>query len=98
MKAAIDNVIRKYGEAVEYTPAGGTMQTLIGCVQVPQTDALVNDFDLTGFVVYLRTSDFSTPPSKFDRLKVRGVVRAVEDVQVENLSGEDIVYMLRVRG
>lgn len=98
MKAAIDNVIRKYGEAVEYTAAGGTTQVLIGCVQVPQADALVNDMDLTGFVVYMRVADFTVPPAKFDRLKVRGQVRAIEDVQVENLSGEDIVYMLRVRG
>lgn len=98
MKAAINRVIRNYGEALEYTPAGGTMRALTGVVQVPSSDAFVNDMDLTGFVVYVQVADFTVPPAKFDRLKVRGQVRAIEEVQVENKSGEDIVYMLRVRG
>jgi len=98
MKAAIDRVVQRYGEPVEYTPAGGTAVSLVGCVQVPVSDVFVNDMDLTGYVVYMRVSDFTTPPAKFDRLKVRGQVRAIEEVQVENKSGEDIVYMLRVRG
>lgn len=98
MKAAIDRIIRNCGEAVEYTPKGGTASIIIASVQIPAADALVNDYDLTGFLVYIRVQDVPAMPNKFDRLKVRGVVRGIEEVQEERYQDVPVVYIMRVRG
>ena len=98
MKPAIDRIIERYGESVEYTPQGGTTIFLRASVQVPVADALVNDFDLSGFVVYIRVGDVSAKPTKFDRVKVRGSIRGIEEVQEERLNDVPVVYVMRVRG
>jgi hypothetical protein len=98
MKASIDRLIAKYGEPVQFTPRGGTTTSMSAVVQLPMSDALVNDFDVTGFVVYMRTQDVPQAPTKFDRVTIRGEDRGIEEVQVETLSGETICYVLRVRG
>jgi hypothetical protein len=98
MKASIDRIIERFGEAVEYTPQGGTMIVLRASVQLPVADAIVNDFDLTGFIIYIRTGDVPAMPQKFDRIKVRGLVRGIEEVQEERLNDVPLVYVMRVRG
>lgn len=98
MKPAIDRTIGRYGEPVEYTPQGGATIALTASVQVPVSDSLVNDFDLTGFLVYIRVDDVPAMPTKFDRLKVRGLIRGIEEVQEERLNGVTVVYIVRVRG
>lgn len=98
MKAAITNTIHTFGEAVEYTPKGGSTLYLTALVQVPAADALVNDYDLNSFVVYIAPGDVPAMPSKFDRLKLRGSVRGINEVQVENAKGEILAYVLRVQG
>lgn len=98
MKAAVDNVILKYGEPVEFTPQGGATVFIQGAVQTPLADELVNDYDLTMLTVYLRTQDVPAQPKKFDRLKVRGLVRSVEESYEENLGGKVLVYRVKVRG
>jgi len=98
MKSAIDRVIQKYGEPVELTLQGESTLYFSACVQLPVSDALVNDFDVTGFVVYMRVQDTPRKPSKFDRMKIRGEIRGIEEVQEETLGGEVIVYIVRTRG
>jgi hypothetical protein len=99
MRTQIAAVIQKYGEPVELTlKADGIVRQLMASVQIPISGAIVNDFDLTGFLVYIRPQDVPTRPQKFDLIKVRGQNRSVEDVQEEVLSGEIMAYMLRVRG
>lgn len=98
MKASIDRVIERFGEVVEYTPQGGATIVLRASVQVPFDTPLVNDFDLTGFLVYIRTQDVPAKPTKFDRVKVRGLVRGIEEVQEERLDDQPLVYVMRVRG
>lgn len=98
MKAAILRTVNRFGEPVEVMPMAGGNFPVMASVQLPLGDALVNDYDLTGFLVYIPESLLPAPPTKFDRIKVRGIIRGIEDVQEENLSGELIVYILRVRG
>lgn len=98
MKTAIDSIILRYGEPVEFTPQGGTTVFIQGSVQTPLTDELVNDFDLTMLTVFLRTQDVPAQPKKFDRIKVRGQVRSVEESYEENLGGQVLVYRVKVRG
>jgi hypothetical protein len=98
MRAAIDRIIDRFGEVVEYTPQGGSMIVLRASVQVPFATPLVNDYDLNGFLVYIRPGDVPAKPTKFDLIKVRGVIRGIEEVQEERLDDEPLVYMMRVRG
>jgi len=98
MRESIRRVIRRFGEPVEFTPKGGSTIYLTASVQVPVSDSIVNDYDLTGFVVYIPAEDLPNPPEKFDRIKIRGAFRGIEEVQQENLSGDFLVYIVRVRG
>lgn len=99
MKPQIDQIIQKYGEPVELTTAAdGITNFITASVQSPSADQVVNDFDMTGFIVYVRTQDVQVPPQKFDRIFLRGQMRAVEEVETETLRGQNLVYILRVRG
>lgn len=99
MKAQIEKAILKYGEPIELTTAADKITRYItASVQVPVADALVNDADLTGFLVYVRPSDVPVVPQKFDRVFLRGYNRSVEEVEIETLSGITLAYILRVRG
>jgi hypothetical protein len=98
MKDSIDKTIAKYGEPIEFTPKGGSTLFITASVQSPVADSLFNDFEVGAFIVYIRVGDVPSLPTKFDRVKVRGQIRAVEEAHEETLRGEPIVYMLRVRG
>lgn len=99
MKSDIEKAIKANGEPVEYTAQGSSQtQHLTALVQLPIDGSLVNDYDLTAFIVYFAASDFTTPPAKFDRVRIRGVSRAIEEIHAEKLSGETLAYIARVRG
>lgn len=99
MQGDVEKIITEYGEPVEFTPQGGTSASIMASVQLPVADATINDYDLTSFVIYFRPSDFPvTPPQKFDRVKVRGIVRAIEEVHTETLQGVPLAYIARIRG
>jgi hypothetical protein len=100
VRKEIEATILKYGEPVELTPQkpGSATVFLTALVQSPLTNALVNEFDTTSFIVYIRAGDLAVPPVQFDRLKIRGITRAIEEVHTETLSGATLVYIARVRG
>jgi hypothetical protein len=100
MRPIFARTIHKFGEPVEvhYRDETVSPKYLTGLVQRPAADAIVNDFDMDFFTVYLAITDVEIPPSKFDRVVVRGESRGIEEVQTENASGADLVYVLRVRG
>jgi hypothetical protein len=98
MKSEITSLIRRYGEPVELTPQGGATLYIQASVQLPVNDALVNDYDMTSFIVYVSPDDVPVKPTKFDRIKIRGTVRSIEEVHEETAEGQRLVYILRVRG
>jgi hypothetical protein len=99
MRNQIAATIARYGEPVELTTkADGVTSYITASVQIPVAGTIVNDFDLTGFMVYVRPQDLASPPRKFDPIHVRGQWRSVEEVEEEYLSGVLIVYVLRIRG
>lgn len=99
MKADLAKAIHDYGEPVEYTPQGGATLYLTASVQGPVMDPLVNDLDMAGFIVYFASGDLTAAPKKFDKIKIRGKIRTVdEDAVEEKLSGNSLVYIARTRG
>lgn len=99
MRAQIEATIQKYGEPIELTSqTDGITRFITASVQAPLAENIVNDFDLTGFIVYIRPSDVPEKPTKFDRVYIRGQIRAVEAVEEETLSGVVVAYIMRVRG
>lgn len=98
MREAVQNAIRKYGEPVEIYPRVGQASFVSASVQRPQSDMLVNDVDEDSFVIYVSAADVSQPPLKFDRIRVRGDLRTIHEAQKEVYEGQNIVYVLRVRG
>lgn len=98
MKSQIRNVILKYGEPIEFYPRQGQAVFLTASVQRPIADPLVNDYDQDAFLVYIAADDLNQEPTKFDRVRVRGDLRTIEEVQIENAKGVVLVYMLRIRG
>lgn len=99
MKSAVSRSIKRYGELVELTyKANSQTVSLTGAVQRPVADNIVGDFETTAFVVYVPFDDLVVPPQKFDRLKIRGEIRSIEDVQLERLENSSLCYMMRTRG
>lgn len=99
MKAQIHAIIRGKGEEVYLSPLAGGGGSLMASVQRPASDNLVNDYDQDTFLIFLPADDkVPVAPLKFDRLRVRGVERAIEDVQEEYFENELVVYILRVAG
>jgi hypothetical protein len=98
MKQAVTNLIRRYGEPVEIYPRVGQSTICTASVQRPQSDQLINEMDLDAFMVYVAAGDVVQEPLKFDRIRVRGDMRTIDEVQTENYEGQPVVYMMRVRG
>lgn len=99
MKDSVARAIKRFGELVTLTYVE-TSQTvsLTASVQRPVADNIVGDFETTAFVVYVPFDDLTVPPKKFDRLRIRGEIRSIEDVQVERSQDQSICYMMRTRG
>jgi hypothetical protein len=98
MKPQISRAIHRFGEPVEFIPKTGTPITVTASVQRPFSDGVVNDFDSYGFIVYIAYDDLPQAPIKFDRLRLRGELRSIEEVNVEQAKGTNICWMLSVRG
>lgn len=99
MRNQIHALIRNYGEEVYLSPLVGGGYSLMASVQRPVSDNLVNDYDQDTFLVYIPADDkLPIVPVKFDRLRVRGVERAIEEVQEEYFENALIVYVVRVAG
>jgi hypothetical protein len=98
VKRAVESIIRRYGEPVEIYPRVGQSTICTASVQRPQADQLINEMDQDAFLIYVASSDVVQEPLKFDRIRVRGDMRTIDEVQVENYEGQPVVYMMRVRG
>jgi hypothetical protein len=98
MRLAIQNIIRRYGEPVEIYPRIGQSTICTASVQRPQADQLINEMDHDTFMIYVAAGDVAQEPLKFDRIRVRGDMRTIDEVQTENYQGQPLVYRMRVLG
>jgi hypothetical protein len=98
MKNAVAQTIRKYGEPVEIYPRVGQSTICVASVQRPQAENLINDLDMDFFTIYVPADDVSQEPLKFDRIRVRGDLRTIDEVQTEVYAGTIVAYLMRVRG
>jgi hypothetical protein len=99
MKPQIARTIHRFGEPVDVIyKSGSPTRTVSASVQRPFSDALINDFDTFGYVIYIAYDDLADAPAKFDRVRLRGELRSVEEVNVEQAKGENICWILSVRG
>lgn len=98
MKNAISKVIHKYGEPVEFYPRMGQAVFLTASVQRPASDPLVNDLDQDSFLIYIAGGDLSQEPTKFDRIRVRGDMRTIGEVQTTVQAGVVLTYQVRALG
>jgi hypothetical protein len=65
---------------------------------MPGQAGLVNDGYQEGFTVYVSKLDLATQPQRFDRVRIRGEERTIEESHGIEANGATLVWMLRVLG
>jgi hypothetical protein len=98
MKQQIADVIHRYGEPVELFPKVGLSSFLTASVQRPSSEGVVNEYREDAFVVYIAADDVAVAPLRFDRIRIRGDMRTIDEVQTEVMNGVTLVYRMQVQG